>query len=86
MWSYRLEPPSPFVHQAALVEWGEVAVVRDLLVTGGDRVRAQGVDERGAPGVVVDFTVAVLGIATQLFQLLALGGRRRCCFCRLRRS
>jgi len=63
-----------FVHQAALVELGKVAVVRDLLVAGGDRVRAQGVDERGAPGVVVDFTVAVLGIAAQLVAFGTAGG------------
>ena len=63
-----------FVDQAALVELGEVAVVGDLLIARRDRMRAQRVNERGAPGVVVDFAVAVLGIAAELIAFGTPGG------------
>ncbi len=63
----------PFVHQATLVELGEVTAVGDLLVTGGDRMRPQGINEGGAPGVVVDLAVTVLGIAAELITFGAPG-------------
>ncbi|MCY1417386.1 hypothetical protein D9M71_329210 [compost metagenome] len=54
---------SAFVRQRALIELSEVTAAGHALVTGGDGVATQSVNQRSAPGLIVDLAIIVLGVA-----------------------
>ena len=72
----------PFINQATLVGLNEVAAVTHLLMPQRHRVATVHIGDHRHPGVVVDFTVVVLGITRGAVALCAADGgtvgARRC--------
>lgn len=67
-----------FTAEGALIRLNEVASIRYCLITGHERVALYGIGQRGAPGVVIDLAVTVLGVTAHAVSTCATKSRVVC--------